>query len=32
MTGRVPEKRVAGLMDFIDENEVLCYIDDSTPM
>jgi hypothetical protein len=32
MTGPVPEKRVAGSMDVIDEDEELCYIDDSTPM
>jgi hypothetical protein len=32
MTGPVPEKRVSGLMDVIDEDEELCYIDDGTPM
>jgi hypothetical protein len=32
VTGPVPTKRVAGLMDVIDEDEELNYIDDGTPM
>jgi hypothetical protein len=32
MTHPVLEKHVAGLMDVIDEDEELCYIDDCTPM
>jgi hypothetical protein len=32
MNGPIPKKRVVGLMDVIDEDEELCYIDDGTPM
>jgi hypothetical protein len=32
MNGPMPEKRVAGLMDVIDEDEELCYIDDGNPI